>query len=77
MTNIQLNRLTKERYFISQKLISGQDQILLSDKNFSFATNDSSTPEEFSKFIDNLSLPPSLLLILAHKYILILVILSN
>ena len=52
---MQLNRLMKERYLISQKLISEQDQILFSDKNFSFATNDYSTPEEFSKFIDNKS----------------------
>ena len=28
---------------------------MFSDKNFSFATNDYSTPEEFSKFIDNKS----------------------
>ena len=45
----------KERYLISQKHISEQDQILLLDKNFSFATNDYSTPEDFSKFVDNKS----------------------
>ena len=53
MTDIQLNRLMKERYLISQKLISEQDQILFSDKNFSFATNDYWMLEKFSKFIDN------------------------
>ena len=55
MTNMQLKRLIKEKYLLSQKLISEQDQILFSDKNFSFTTNDYSTPEEFSKFIDNKS----------------------
>ena len=45
----------KERYLIYQKLISEQDQILFSNKNFSFATNDYSTPEDFSKFADNKS----------------------
>ena len=52
---MQLIRLMEERYIISQKPISKQDQILFSDKNFSFATNDYSTPEDFSKFVDNKS----------------------
>ena len=30
----------KERYLISQKLVSEQNQVLFLDKNFSFATND-------------------------------------
>ena len=42
----KLNRLMKEGY-LSQKLIAEQDQILFSDKNFSFATNDYSKPEDF------------------------------
>ena len=46
---------TNERYLISQKLISEQDQIMFSDKYFSVANNDYSTPEELSKFIDNKS----------------------
>ena len=68
MADMQLNRLMKERYLISQKLISEQDQILLSDEKFSFATNDYSTPEEFSKFIDYKS--PSHLYL--HEHILII-----
>ena len=68
MTDMQLNRLMKERYLISQKLISEQDQILFSDEKFSFATNDYSTPEEFSKFIDYKS--PSHLYL--HEHILII-----
>ena len=44
MTDVQLNRLMKERYLISQEHILEQNQILFSDKNISFATNDYSTP---------------------------------
>ena len=34
LTDVQLNRLMKERYLIFQKLVSEQDQMLFSDKNF-------------------------------------------
>ena len=53
MNDMQLNRLMKERYLISLKPISEQSKILFSYKNFSFATNDYSTSEEFSKLIDD------------------------
>ena len=65
LTDMQLNKLMKQKHLISH-LISGQDQIQFSDKNFSSATNDYSMPEESNKFIDDQYLHLNISLLFYH-----------